>query len=118
MSGQTKGSMSSLEPNRLLMEAIEQRRVIRFLYHDKERIVEPHDHGVRNGSVQLLGWQIAGENSRPLPCWLTVKTGEILELTIRDETFPGGRPTSSGPHIEWDTLFIRVRPSDESQQAC
>lgn len=83
------------------------------LYHDKERIVEPHDHGVRNGSVQLLGWQIAGENSRPLPCWLTVKTDEVLELTMRDEEFPGGRRTSSGPHIEWDTLFIRVKPADE-----
>jgi hypothetical protein len=101
-----------MKPNRLLWEAIEQRRVIRFLYHGKERIVEPHDHGIRNGSVQLLGWQTAGANSRPIPCWLTVKTEEMLELTMLDATFSGGRLTTSGQHLQWDTLFIRVRPPE------
>lgn len=109
--------MNLLQPNQLLWQAIEQRRMIRFLYHGKERIVEPHDHGIRNGSVQLLGRQTAGVNRRPLPCWLTVKTAEMLDLTMLDETFPGGRPTPSGQHIEWDTLFIRVRPADDATLA-
>ena len=64
---ENNGSMNSLQPNRVLMEGIEQRRMIRYLYHDKVRIAEPHDHGIRNGSVQLLRWQTAGENNRPLP---------------------------------------------------
>ncbi len=108
--------MRLLGPNRLLMEAIEQRRMIRFLYHGKVRIAEPHDHGVRNGSVQLLAWQTAGENSRTLPCWLTVKTDEMLELTMLEETFPGGRPTSSGHRITWEVLFIRVRQANDEGQ--
>jgi hypothetical protein len=61
------------------MEAIDQRRMLRFIYHDKVRIAEPHNHGIRNSSAQLLGWQTGGENSRPLPCWLTVKTDEMLD---------------------------------------
>ena len=73
---------------------------------------KPHDHGIRNGSVQMLGWQTAGANSRPIPCWLTVKAEEMLELTMLDTTFPGGRPTTSGQHLQWETLFIRVRPPE------
>jgi hypothetical protein len=34
--------------------AIEQTCMIRLIYHDKEGILEPHDHGILNGSVQLL----------------------------------------------------------------
>jgi hypothetical protein len=105
----------ALQPNPELWTAIEQRRLIRFVYHHKERIVEPHDHGVRNGAVQLLGYQVAGSNSRPLPDWLTTNVDEITELSLLDQTFLGGRPTSSGRHIQWDKLFIRVKPADDPQ---
>ena len=44
-----------LQPDPLLWQAIEQKRMIRLVYHGKERVVEPHDHGVLNGAVQLLG---------------------------------------------------------------
>lgn len=91
--------------------------MIRLMYHDKERILEPHDHGILNGSVQLLGWQTAGSSSRPIPNWLLIKTDEISELILLDKTFPGGRPTSTGQHIDWDVLFIRVKPADTARRA-
>jgi hypothetical protein len=103
--------MSLLQPVPLLCKAIEQARMIRLIYHHKERILEPHDHGILNGSVQLLGYQIDGSSSRPLPNWLLMKADEITDLTLLDQTFPGGRPTSSGNHIRWDQLFIRVKPA-------
>jgi WYL domain len=106
-----------LQPHPLLGMAIEQRRLIRFVYHHKERIVEPHDHGVRNGSLQLLGYQVRGSSSRPLPNWLTTKVDEISELSLLEETFRGGRPTTSGRHITWDKLFIRVKPADDRLHA-
>jgi hypothetical protein len=87
--------------------------MIRLVYHGKERILEPHDHGVLNGSVQLLSWQVAGASSRRLPNWLFTKTDEAIDLELLDQTFPGGRPTVSGNHIKWDILFIRVKPADE-----
>jgi hypothetical protein len=103
--------MPLLEPVPLICTAIEETRVIRLIYHEKIRILEPHDHGILNGSVQLLGYQIAGSNTRPLPNWLLMKADEITALTLLEQTFPGGRPTSSGNHIRWEKLFIRVKPA-------
>lgn len=94
--------------------AIEQTRMIRLSYHGQERVVEPHDHGVLNGSVQLLGYQVAGASTRRLPNWLLMKTDEIVNLKLLDQTFPGGRPTSTGNHIKWDKLFIRVKPATQT----
>jgi hypothetical protein len=100
------------KPDPLLWQAIERQRIIQLVYHGKERLVEPHDHGVLNGSVQLLGYQIAGSSSRPLPNWILMKVEEMANLQMSEKTFPGGRPTLSGRHINWDTLFIRVQPAD------
>jgi hypothetical protein len=108
--------MSVLEPVPLLWTAIEQTRMIRMIYHRKLRILEPHDHGILNGSVQLLGYQVAGSSSRPLPNWILMKADEITALTLLDETFSGGRPTSSGNHVKWDKLFIRVKPARVRRQ--
>ncbi len=33
---------------------VEHRRLIRLIYQNKERIVEPHDYGIQNGSAKLL----------------------------------------------------------------
>src|SRR2546426_12684031 len=82
-----------LQPHPLLWAAIEYRRMIRLVYHGKDRVVEPHDHGILNGSVQLLGYQVAGSSRRPLPNWILMKADQIADLVLLDQTFPGGRPT-------------------------
>ena len=109
--------MPLLEPVPLIWTAIEQKRMLRLMYHDRERIVEPHDHGILNGSLQLLGYQTAGKSNRRLPDWLLMKTDEIVELELLEQTFPGGRPTATGNHIRWNKLFIRVTPACEVRQA-
>ena len=86
--------------------------MMRLGYHQKDRILEPHDHGILNGSVQLLAYQVGGSSSRPLPNWILMRVDEIYDIRLLDRTFPGGRPTSSGNHIKWDKLFIRVKPAD------
>jgi hypothetical protein len=108
--------MVLVQPVPLIWTAIEQARMVRLIYHGKERILEPHDHGVLNGSVQLLGYQVAGASSRRLPNWLLMKTDEVINLEMLDQTFPGGRPTPSGNHIRWDVLFIRVKPASKRTQ--
>jgi hypothetical protein len=103
--------MLRLQPDPLLWAAIENKRTIQLVYHFKKRILEPHDYGILNGSVQLLGYQFAGLSSRPLPNWLLMKTDEITDLELLTQTFQGGRPTASGKHRRWDKLFIRVAPT-------
>ncbi len=105
--------MLPLQPNPLLWTAIEHKRMIRLIYHSKNRILEPRDHGVLNGSVQLLGYQVGGFSSRPLPNWLLMKANEITDLALLDQTFSGGRPTASDKHLKWDKLFIRVESANE-----
>jgi len=106
-----------LKPHPELLTAIEHRRIIRLIYHRKKRIVEPHDHGILNGSVQLLGYQVGGSSSRPLPNWILMKTNEITGLELLDQLFPAGRPTASGKHLHWDELFIRVKPAGDHRDA-
>jgi hypothetical protein len=98
-----------LKPDPLLWSAIEHRRMLRLVYHGKERLVEPHDHGILNGTVQLLGYQVAGSSSRPLPNWILMKVTEMEGLGMLENTFAGGRPTAAGKHLRWDVLFIRVQ---------
>jgi len=109
--------MSLLGPVPSIMQAIEQMQLLRLVYHGRVRILEPHDHGTLNGSVQLLAYQIGGSSSRPLPNWILMKTDEITEIKLLDQTFPGGRPTATGNHVRWDTLFIRVKPAGGHMQA-
>jgi len=96
--------------------AIENKRMIRLIYHHRERILEPHDHGILNSSVQLLAYQVGGSSSRPLPNWILMKANEIADLESLDQIFPGGRPTASGKHLQWDQLFIRVKPAATDHQ--
>src|SRR5687768_14188145 len=106
-----------LKPHPQIWKAIKQKRMMRLIYHDKVRIIEPHDHGILNGSVQLLAWQVDGASSRPLPNWLLMKVDEMVDLTTLADTFPGGRPTGSGRRIKWDKLFIRVQPAEGADAA-
>jgi len=84
--------MSSFQPpdsnfDALIRMAIQHRRLIRVLYHNKERIVEPHDYGIMNGTAMLLAYQIAGSSSRPLPNWILMKVDDIDGIDPRPETF-------------------------------
>jgi hypothetical protein len=101
--------------NPLLWKAIEEKRLIRLLYKDRLRIVEPHDYGVQNGTVKLLAYQVGGHSSQPLPNWRWMEADLISDIHLLSETFPGGRPTPSGKHHQWDEVFIRVKPADKDE---
>jgi hypothetical protein len=97
--------------NPTIYAAIEQRRLLRFFFKNKERIVEPHDYGVRGGIVKLLTFQIGGVSRQRLPNWRWFKGEEIRDIEMLSQTFPGGRATKTGKHHKWDELFIRVKPA-------
>jgi hypothetical protein len=102
-----------LDPNidQMLRTAIAETRLLRLRYGGRERIVEPHDYGEHKGTVKVLTYQVGGSSSGPLPNWRWMDVEQISDLQLLDQTFPGGRPTASGKHHNWDKLFIRVKPS-------
>lgn len=96
----------------LLRAAIASQRLVRFRYRGRLRIVEPHDYGIHNGVVKLLGFQVGGSSSGKLPNWRWAEAELISDLEVLELTFPGGRPNVAGKHHEWDTLFARVKPAN------
>jgi hypothetical protein len=102
--------------NPLIWAAIEQKRLLRFRYKNRERIVEPHDYGIHKGIIKLFGYQVGGSSSQKLPNWRWAEQHLISDIQLLDRTFPGGRPTKSGKHHKWDKLFIRVKPPNDSQK--
>lgn len=100
------------EVNPLLWKAIKEKRLIRLRYKDQERIVEPHDYGIRNGLAKILAYQVAGSSSQKLPSWRWMEEHLMSEIELLNRRFAGGRPTKSGKHHTWEKLFIRVKPAD------
>jgi len=114
--GRTQPSLPLSPVDELLRTAIEERRLVRLVYGNKARILEPHDYGIHKGSAKLLGYQVGGSSSGKLPNWRWMETDLISGVQLLDQTFPGGRPAPSGKHHQWDKLFIRVRPSDLAKE--
>ncbi len=89
----------------LIWVAITQRRLIQFSLHERTRIAEPYDYGVRNGVPQLLVYQIGGESaSGKLPNWRWVVLSEMSELQVLDPTFRARARNVP----QWDRLFVSV----------
>jgi hypothetical protein len=101
--------MIRAETDRLIRQAIGEKRLIRFVYQNKLRIAEPHDYGVQNGEVRLLSYQVGGEsNSGFLPSWRLVSVDRMTEVNMEIKTFPGSRGPDSTKHYRWDELYARV----------
>lgn len=99
--------------NLLLWKAIHERRLIRLVYKDRERILEPHDYGVHNGVAKLLAYQVSGASTQKVPGWRWMEEELISNIELLDKQFRGGRATATGKHHKWDKLFIRVKSADE-----
>lgn len=97
--------------------AIAHRRLIQLSYGGHLRVVEPHDYGLKNATVLLLGYQVRGGSASRggATGWRLLKAGKIDACMVWETTFAGGRGDESQRHIEWDELFARVTPARMSQ---
>ncbi len=91
----------------LLAIAMRQKRLIRFVFNGRERIAEPHDHGLLNGTERLLAYQL-----KPRPGWRLFAVSEMSDPVLLEQTFPGSRHTPTGKHHNWDRVFARVGPPE------
>jgi len=98
--------------HQLLYGAIQNKRLIRLRYKNKERIVEPHDYGIQNRIARLLSWQIGGQSSGRLPGWRWFDVSDMKDVEVLERSFPGNRNVA-GKHHHWDEVFIRVAPPDK-----
>ena len=105
------------EIDELLRKAIREKRLIRFVYKHKPRLVEPHDYGVHNSVVKLFGFQVAGLSSEPLPNWRWAAVNGISDLELLRRHFPGRRDSPSGRHHRWDQIWARVEPPEAEAPA-
>lgn len=85
--------------NPQICQAIGDRAVIRFMYDNRLRVVEPHAHGTSTaGNEVLRGYQITGESSsRTPPFWSLFSASRITGLTLTGDTFDTNGPDYN-PH--------------------
>lgn len=79
----------------MLVRAIREKQVLRFVYNGHARVVEPHAYGVSaTGEAVLHAFQIEGESaSKPPPGWRTFNAALIEHLAVTERSFSGPRPT-------------------------
>lgn len=93
----------------LILTAIQQKRLLRFVYKEKIRIVEPQDYGVQKGAAHLFTYQFAGESgSGSLPDWRKFAVRNMSNVELLSKGFAGRREAPEQKHQEWDMLFARV----------
>ena len=93
----------------LLLTSIHEKRLLRFFYKEKIRIVEPQDYGIQKGAVHLFTYQTAGQSgSGSLPDWRKFSVQGISRLEVLERTFAGNREVPAQKHQEWDVLFARA----------
>jgi predicted DNA-binding transcriptional regulator YafY len=85
---------------KLIRQALSERRVVRFRYHGYFRRVEPHALGRATGDrPALLGWQASGGSaSEPPPGWRTFVLADMESLQLMRPTFtprPDYRPETT-----------------------
>src|ERR1700716_327411 len=83
----------------LILTAIHERRLLRFKYHGKPRIVEPQDYGIQKGVVHLFTFQIGGESSSSrLPDWRKFAVQSMSDVELLNQNFPGSGSVPSQRH--------------------
>jgi predicted DNA-binding transcriptional regulator YafY len=93
----------------LILTAIHNKKLLRFLYKDELRIVEPQDYGIQKGVVNLFTYQIGGKSSSgSLPDWRKFVVQKISRLELLEQSFNGSRLVPTQKHQDWDVLFARV----------
>jgi len=102
---------SGIDPavHQLILAAIRNKRLLRFIYHGNMRIVEPQDYGIQKDTVHLFTYQIGGQSSSgDIPEWRKFAVAGISKLELLEQTFPGSRAVPEHRHMTWDVLFARV----------
>jgi predicted DNA-binding transcriptional regulator YafY len=80
--------------NSLIVEAIQNHRLMRLNYDPGERTIEPHAYGEgKDGQELLRAFQVSGASaSGEHVNWKLFRVDRINGLALLENTFPGPRP--------------------------
>jgi hypothetical protein len=94
--------------------AIANRRLIEFKYEGALRVAEPHDYGLRDGSVKVLVYQRkkSGRQNNDVRGWRSLEVSKIEGCVVLEDTFRGTRAHAAQQHHRWDVLYARVDHTD------
>lgn len=94
--------------NALIRQAIDNKRIVEFIYKEYPRIVELHIFGKKDGILQVLAYQIGGKSSRGgLPDWRRFNVLEMRNFQLSEASFHGAREYH-GTDNSWDEKYLIV----------
>lgn len=97
------------ELDRLLRQAITEKRLVAFSLGGCDRVAEPHDYGVLGGVAKLFLYQVGGASRSGQPLgWRWAELPKMSGLRLLDDHFPGSRAIPTGRHHQWDVLYASV----------
>jgi hypothetical protein len=92
--------------------AIANRRLVELRYKRANRVVEPHDYGVQNGTERLFAYQLRGPASgsghSPVG-WRLFDLPRIESFVVLEQQFNGSRGAAYDSHLTWDVVYARVK---------
>ena len=96
--------------NTLICNAIEARRLVRFVYDGYERVVEPHLYGINQANHEMLsGYLVAGWSaSKPEPGWRNYLIADMADIHVLGTPFVGPRAGYNPNDVHIRQIFCRV----------
>ena len=92
-----------------IIDAIDAKKMLKFDYHDHQRIVEPHVYGIKDGKKSLQAYQTGGTSSSGgIPEWRRMFVDEMSNIQMLEQSFLGKRPSPSGVHSSFDEIIKLV----------
>jgi len=93
-----------------IKQAIQNKKLMQFWYHNNQRIAEPHVFGVTtNDKLAVLTRQVGGySSSGGLPDWRMFYVDEINNLRITEQSFQISRTWHNPRESDFKTIYAVV----------
>ena len=96
--------------NATICQAIQEMKLLTFIYDGHHRTVEPHAHGISTaGNLCLRCYQVAGGSaSGNMPDWKMMLTDKITGLTLSQDLFSSPRSEYKKGDRGMSTIFCEL----------
>ncbi|KPM12341.1 WYL domain-containing protein [Citromicrobium sp. WPS32] len=92
--------------NQLIIDAIEERLLLKFNYKGKARLVEPHTYGRQhNGNESLSAWQLSGGSGQDFRLFTL---GDMDGIEIEAESFESERPAYQKGDQRYSQIYAEL----------